>query len=261
VSSANEVRVAAVLAAAGVGQRMASREPKQYLLLAGVPVLLHAVRPFLELAAVRRVIVALPPAQAASPPDWLVALDPRIRVVAGGATRGDSVRQALQVTEPDTDIVLIHDAARPLVTAAVIERTLRAVTSACGAIAAVPVSDTIKRVDAKRRIIATPDRSDLWRAQTPQAFPRGLILEAYRRAAADGVDATDDAALVERYGGQVVVVQGAADNLKLTEPADLRLAEAVLEARGTGHGAASPGPGRGAPPPVDDRRQDAGDRG
>lgn len=256
--SPDNVRAAAVLAAAGMGRRMASREPKQYLLLAGVPVLLHAVRPFLELAAVRSVIVALPPRQAASPPDWLVALDPRIHVVAGGATRGDSVRQALDAMDADTDVVLIHDAARPLVTAAVIQRTLRAVTRGRGAIAAVPVADTIKRVDAKGRIIATPDRAGLWRAQTPQAFPRDMILDAYRRAADDGVDATDDAALVERYGGEVVVVLGAEENLKLTQPVDLGIAEALLAARGPDTGGTVRVEAGTAPvPPGSDERNSA----
>ena len=198
---------------------------KQYLELAGQPILLHAVRAFQEHPDVDRVIVALPPEDLASPPPFLPE---GVTLVAGGAERGDSVRLALAGVPETVGLVVIHDAARPLVTRDVIDRALAAAAGGVGAVAAIPVSDTLKRVGEGSAVEATVERAGLWRAQTPQAFPRRMILDAYARAAAEGVVATDDAALVERYGGRVVVVEGSVRNLKVTTPGDLRLAELLL---------------------------------
>ncbi|MBI4410370.1 MAG: 2-C-methyl-D-erythritol 4-phosphate cytidylyltransferase [Gemmatimonadetes bacterium] len=219
-----------MIAAGGAGRRMGGSR-KQYLTLAGEPLLVHSIRPFLAHPAVASVVVALPPEDAAAPPDWLVRLDPRVVIVPGGEERGDSVRRGLARVPADADVVLIHDAARPLVDRATIDRVLAAVRPGVGAVPAVAVGDTIKEVDEEGRVVATPDRRRLRRAQTPQGFPCGLISDAYRRAAADGVVATDDAALVERYNGTVVVVEGSAENIKVTSPADLAVAEALLVRR------------------------------
>lgn len=224
-------RAAAVIAAAGAGRRLGGVR-KQYVELAGEPLLLHALRPFLEHAAVEWIVVALPEHDAARPPRWLDRLDARLRIVAGGTERRGSVRRGLAAVPDAADVVLVHDAARPLVTRAIIERTLAAAANGGSAVPAVPVTDTIKAVDANRCVVETLDRRRLWHAQTPQAFPRALLVEAHRSAAVDGVDATDDAALVERYGGTVVVVEGDADNVKVTSPADLVVVEALLRARG-----------------------------
>jgi 2-C-methyl-D-erythritol 4-phosphate cytidylyltransferase len=185
------------------------------------------------------VVVALPAEDLRNPP----FVFPRgVILVEGGEERGDSVRRALAAVPPEADTVLVHDGARPLLSDEVVERVLAAVvpegaaegaaegTVEAGAVAAVPVSDTLKRVGADGAIEGTVERRGLWRAQTPQAFPRRMIDDAYRRAAADGVAATDDAALVERYGGRVVVVEGDVRNLKLTRPEDLTLAELLLGA-------------------------------
>ncbi|HEY8484844.1 MAG TPA: 2-C-methyl-D-erythritol 4-phosphate cytidylyltransferase [Longimicrobiales bacterium] len=223
-------RVAVVVPAGGAGRRMGGVR-KQYMELAGEPLLLHTLRPFLAHPAVEWVVVALPAEDVPRPPAWLVDLDPRVRWVAGGEERGDSVRLALEAVPEEADLVLVHDAARPLVTREVIDRAIAAASEGVGAVAAVPVTDTIKEVDAEGRIVATPERSRLWRAQTPQAFPRAMIVDAYRRAAADGFRATDDSTLVEHYGGTVVVVEGAPENLKVTGPLDLVVAEALLRAR------------------------------
>jgi len=204
---------------------------KQFLELAGEPVLAHALRPFLAHPAVEWVVVALPESDLAEPPAWLTGLDPRVRLVAGGAERGDSVRHGLEAVPDEADVVLVHDAARPLVTVEVIERAINVAARGVGAVVAVPLADTLKEVGDDGRIRGTPDRSRFWRAQTPQAFPLQMIRDAYRRALADGVQATDDAALVERYGGEVVVVEGSPDNLKVTTPVDIVVAEALLEAR------------------------------
>jgi len=226
------VRAAAVVPAGGAGVRMGlGPTRKQYLELAGEPVLLRAIRPLLAHEAVEWVVVALPAEDLTDPP---FIFPEGVILVEGGEERGDSVRRALVAVPPEADTVLIHDGARPLLSAGVVERVLAAVGREAGrevgAVAAVPVSDTLKRVGADRAIVATVDRQELWRAQTPQAFPRSMIEDAYRRAAADGVVATDDAALVERYGGRVVVVEGDVRNLKLTRPEDLTLAALLLEA-------------------------------
>jgi len=204
---------------------------KPMLELRGEPLLLHTLRPFLRIAEIEQVIVALPADVAADPPGWLTGLDPRIQVVAGGAERGDSVHAALVATDDNMDVVLVHDAARPLVTTELIERAMAAAAQGRNVIAAVPPADTIQQVDADDRIVATPDRSSLRAAQTPQAFPRAVLLEAYERAAADGVRATDDAALVARCGIRVDVIEGDVENIKVTTPGDLAHAEALLARR------------------------------
>lgn len=222
------MRAAAVLPAGGAGLRMAADGGrKQYVELAGEPVLLRALRPFLDHPRVHWIVVALPADDVAAPP---LALPEEVVVVAGGAERGDSVRRALEAVPAEADAVLIHDAARPLLTRAVVDRVLAAVGPDVGAIAAVRVADTLKAVADDGAITRTVDRAGLWRAQTPQGFPRAMIVDAYRRAEADGVLATDDAALVERCGGRVVVVPGDTRNLKVTRPEDLRLAETLLAA-------------------------------
>jgi 2-C-methyl-D-erythritol 4-phosphate cytidylyltransferase len=198
---------------------------KPFLELRGEPVLAHALRPFLSHPAVVAVRVALSPDDAADPPHWLLALDRRVTVVPGGATRAHSVKAALDALG-DVDVVLVHDAARPLVTEAIITRCIDAVSNGDGAVAGWPASDTLKQVDGDRRVVATPDRSKLWHAQTPQAFPAALLRRAY--AAWDGADATDDATLVERVGGRVVMVEGSPTNLKVTRPEDVAVAEALL---------------------------------
>jgi len=224
------VRAAALLPAAGAGRRMGGVR-KPLLELAGEPMLLHAVRPFLAHPAVEWVIVAMAPEEAARPPEWLTALDPRVSVVAGGAERGDSVRNGLEAVPVDADVVLIHDAARPLVSAAEVDAAIAAAARGVGAVVGVPVVDTLKLADAQRTVLETRRRDGLWHALTPQAFPRAMILDAYRRAARDGITGTDDSALVEHYGGEVVLVEGSRANLKVTTAADLELAEAVLAAR------------------------------
>ncbi|HEX6306911.1 MAG TPA: 2-C-methyl-D-erythritol 4-phosphate cytidylyltransferase [Longimicrobiales bacterium] len=221
--------VAVVIAAGGAGRRMGG-VVKPLLELRGMPLLRHTLAPFLSRADVRWIVVALPAELAAAPPHWLLG-DPRVEVVAGGAERVDSVRHALGAVPAEAAIVLVHDAARPLVSAAVIERCIAAAAAGRSAIAAVRVTDTIKEVDDGGRIVSTPDRRRLWAAQTPQAFPADVLREAHARAAAEGLSATDDAALVARYGGTVVVVEGAPENLKVTTPADLAVAEALLGAR------------------------------
>jgi 2-C-methyl-D-erythritol 4-phosphate cytidylyltransferase len=203
-----------VVVAAGGGARFGG--PKQYALLAGRRVLdwsLDAAR-----ASCDGVVAVVPPDRAAQ---HEAAADV---VVSGGATRSASVRNGLGAVAPDADVIVVHDAARPLATVVLFESVVVAVRAgADGAVCAVPVADTLKRVDAAV-VVETLDRRPLWAAQTPQAF----AAPALRRAHAGGPEATDDATLVEACGGRVVVVAGDPRNLKLTRPADLIVAEALL---------------------------------
>lgn len=201
---------------------------KPFLELLGEPVLAYALRPFLAQDSVVAVVVALAPGDAASPPGWITDLDPRVSVVAGGATRTESVRNAIAALPSDVDVIAVHDAARPLVSAEAVAACVAVAAQGEGAVAGCPAVDTVKEVDGAGRIIATPDRSSLWQAHTPQVFPAALLREAY---AAEGGSTTDDAALVERVGGTVRMVEAGAWNLKVTHPEDVPVAEALLRAR------------------------------
>lgn len=223
-------RVGVVVPAAGSGQRMGGAR-KAFLDLAGEPVLVHALRPFLQEPRVVSVVVALAGPDAAAPPPWLTDLDPRIRVVEGGATRAESVRNGLAAL-PDVDVIAVHDAARPLVTVDVVERCVDVAVEGEGAVAGCPAVDTLKEVDASSRVRGTPDRSRFWQAHTPQVFPSGVLRQAY---AGDLAGATDDASLVERLGVPVRMVDGGASNLKVTRPEDVPLAESLLHARRKGN--------------------------
>jgi 2-C-methyl-D-erythritol 4-phosphate cytidylyltransferase len=213
-----------VIVAAGLGRRFGGNVPKQFLELGGEPILLRAIRAFEEHAAIAELVVVLPPFYAAAPPEWLRARP--VKVVPGGAERGASVWNGLAALDPNLDTVLVHDGARPFVTSDIITRVIQA-TPGGGAIAAVPVADTLKRVQADGLITETVERATLWQAQTPQGFPRALLVRAYQRARAEGRGGTDEAELVERLGVRVRVVLGSPTNVKITRPEDLPLAEAL----------------------------------
>jgi 2-C-methyl-D-erythritol 4-phosphate cytidylyltransferase len=217
-------RAAAVIVAGGAGRRMGGEVAKQFLEVRGVPILQRAITPFLEHPGIGPVVVVLPPDDVLRQPQWLRALE--VSVLAGGAERSDSVWNGLRALPDDADPVLIHDGARPFVSREIIDRVLAA-TRTGPAIAAIPVSDTIKEVDAERRIVATPERARLWQAQTPQGFPRALLIAAHQRARAEGRAATDDAVLVEYLGARIAIVEGSAENIKITRPVDLIFAEAL----------------------------------
>lgn len=216
--------VSAIIAAGGRGVRFGSDQPKQLLALAGKPVLQHSVEAFLHSAHIAELIVALPDDLAATPPDYLRGSSKPLHVVAGGARRQDSVANAFARVSRDADLVIIHDAARPLVTEAVIARTIAAAASSGAAIAAVRAHDTVKRAGADRVIVDTLPREEIFLAQTPQAFRVGVLRDALAMAG----DATDEAALAERAGHQVRVVDGDPRNLKVTTPEDLAIAERLL---------------------------------
>jgi 2-C-methyl-D-erythritol 4-phosphate cytidylyltransferase len=230
--------VGVIIVAAGSGSRVGGSELKQFRWVAGKPMLLHSVQAFLARPDVCSVVCVLPDRYAADPPPWLFQSDlDRLLLSVGGAQRSDSVRHGLEDMAPEARVVLVHDAARPLVTDETIDRVIASARSGQSAIAAIPVVDTLKEVTTDGRIMRTVDRSQLWRAQTPQGFPRALLDDAYRAAAAQEIVATDDAALLERLGHDVIVVRGSERGMKVTEEGDFRRAELLFPLEDEGAGA------------------------
>ena len=211
----------ALIVAAGSGERLGAPRPKAFVTLAGRPMVQWSVDALRAVPAVQRIVVALPEGETA--PEGTTG-------VPGGAVRSASVRAALAVAGPG-DPVIVHDAARPLVTPEAVEATLAALGDADGAIAAAPVADTIKEADADGTVRATLDRSRLWAVQTPQPFRRAALERALAVDDDTLAAASDDAWLVERTGGTVRVVAGPPENLKVTTVDDLQRAELVLRDR------------------------------
>jgi 2-C-methyl-D-erythritol 4-phosphate cytidylyltransferase len=224
---------AAILVMAGTGSRFGGPVPKVYAPLAGEPLWRHAARTLSTTPGCVRLVLVVAEDRVDAVAEAAADL-PLARVTAGGERRQDSVRQGLGAVDVPADVVAVHDAARPLIRADVVTAAVATAAERGAALVAVPVSDTIKQVDAGGVVAATPDRSRLWRAQTPQCFRLDVLLRAHEQALRDGVGATDDAALVELMGHPVPVVRGDTWNLKVTEPDDLAVAEALLARRAQG---------------------------
>lgn len=224
--------VGVVIVAAGASTRAGNGELKQLRWFAGKPMLLHSLQTFMARADVVSVVCVLPPRYAGDPPPWVFQCDvDRLMIAPGGTTRTESVANGLDDLPDEARIVLVHDAARPLVDDATIDRVVKQVRLGESAIAALPVTDTLKEVDDAHRIVRTVDRARLWRAQTPQGFPREVIVRAHREAAAARLTATDDAALCERLGVPVTVVPGSERALKITTEEDFARVEALARMR------------------------------
>lgn len=220
----------AVVPAAGRGSRFGGEVPKQYLEIAGKPLIAHALDALLAHPRIAGAVVAL---AADDPrwPGWTQRQGKPVMRCTGGGARADSVMAALEAlpAEAADALVLVHDAARPNLHAADIGRLVTAAEAGDdGAILAAPVRDTLKRADGEDRIAGTAPRECLWRALTPQAFRRDRLLDALRQARADGVVVTDEAMAMERIGARPLLVEGREDNLKVTTPADLALAAYLL---------------------------------
>lgn len=227
------MRVAALLVGAGRGERLARGSPKAFVPLAGRPLIAHALETLLQVPEIERVVPVVPAELCAELAERLGALarNPKLAAaVAGGATRQDSVRAGLDALPPGFDLVAVHDAARPLLRAEDASRVVRAAAASGAAILAVPIADTVKRVQ-DGAIVATPPRSELFAAQTPQVFRCEWLREALAKAAAEGRQGTDCAELVEALGVRVQVVEGDPGNRKVTHPADLEAAQRTLEQR------------------------------
>jgi 2-C-methyl-D-erythritol 4-phosphate cytidylyltransferase len=231
------MQVFVILPAAGMGTRMAASQPKQFLTLAGVPILIHSLRAFAAVERVAEIVVAVRSNEMQRLREQVAEyrLTDRVRIVEGGDKRQDSVGNALAaIPAAEDDIVLVHDAVRPLIDPATIDRTIDAVLEHNAAIVGLPAIDTIKQVERTAHgalITATIPREYIVQAQTPQGFRYGLLKRAYAEAAADGFVGTDEASLIERSGAPVAVVPGSQVNLKITQPGDIELAEFYLRQR------------------------------
>lgn len=219
------VRVTAVIPAGGVGVRFGGRIPKQFIKLRRVPIVTMTVGHFARHPAVTAIIVAAPEPHLERTRRALAPIARKVplSVVPGGRTRQDSVWLAMQTAPDDAEIIVVHDAVRPLITRRLIDAVVSAGAEFGAAICALPIAETVKRV-RDDVVEATLDRSELWAVQTPQAFRADLLREAHEKARRDGVVGTDDAMLVERLGHPVRVVRGLAENVKITTPEDLRRA-------------------------------------
>ena len=228
-------KVVAIAPAAGAGKRLGLGINKAFAILRGAPLIVHCLAMLARTELVSEAIVVLAPAEvdegrtllAGYQAEYFAALP--IKVVAGGKERQDSVANALAAVPDDAAYIAVHDGARPFAGRAVFERTLAAAKEQGAAIAAVPVKNTIKVVDASGVVVDTPMRSTLVAVQTPQIFRASLLKEAYAALAAKPAAVTDDASVVELLGHRVVVAQGRYENIKITTPEDLVLAEHYLE--------------------------------
>ena len=231
------MQVIVILPAAGLGTRMAGSQPKQFLALDGLPILIHSLRAFAGVPRVSGILVAVRKTEMDRVQAQIAehGFADRVRVVEGGDTRQESVSHALAALQAeDEDIILVHDAVRPLIDSATIERTIDAVAEYGAAIVGLPAVDTIKQVERTAHgalITSTIPREYVVLAQTPQGFRYGLLQQAFAEATADGFVGTDEASVVERAGKPVAVVHGSQVNLKITQPGDLELAEFYLRQR------------------------------
>jgi 2-C-methyl-D-erythritol 4-phosphate cytidylyltransferase len=222
----------AIIAAAGQGSRMGGKRAKQFLEVAGIPVIFHTLRPFEQCEAIQEIIVVVPPAEVVG--FLSLAGERGIRklttVVPGGTNRAESVYRGLQAVQAATaEVVAVHDGVRPFVTSAEIARTVEAAQHSGAAILVAPPTETIKEV-REEKVIRTLPRLQLRRALTPQCFRYDLLRQAYEKADISDPELTDDSLLVERLNVEVVTVAGSAANIKITEPSDLVLAEVLLKA-------------------------------
>jgi 2-C-methyl-D-erythritol 4-phosphate cytidylyltransferase len=228
------MKVAAIIAAAGLGTRMKQDTPKTYLQLGGKPILIHTLEIFEKVPEVNEVLVVVHPEDLEFCQEEVIDAYPLkkvLRLVPGGKERQDSVYNALKVLKKeaeDLDVILVHDGVRPLVEPARVSRVVAAARRHGAAILGIPCQDTLKRVNPKGVVVDTVDRAELWQVQTPQAFQAALLWRAYQEAMERGFYATDESALVEALGETVVVVPGTCLNLKITTPDDLKMAEAIL---------------------------------
>lgn len=217
-------RIIAIIPAAGVGARMQADKPKQYLTLAGKTILEHTLSVIASHPAVEKIILAV---GKADPYIADINLPKNTQLVEGGETRAESVLNGLQAIDDPAAWALVHDAARPCLRHEDLDRLLE-VRDDNGAILAIPVTDTIKRANSDKEIIATEDRSQLWQAQTPQFFRADLLKNALSQALREGATITDEASAMEFTGFRPHLVAGRSDNLKVTRPEDLALAEFYL---------------------------------
>jgi 2-C-methyl-D-erythritol 4-phosphate cytidylyltransferase len=227
--------VGVVIVAAGRGTRMGTAESKQYLLLQGKPIAVHALEVFQQHELISEIVLVTGAEDLERCREWIAVykLDKVTAIVPGGSERQHSVYSGLR--QLNTEWVMVHDGVRPFVHPSEIEACYRQALQTGASVLAVPVKDTIKQVDSGGTVLSTPDRRSLWAIQTPQTFRLSDLLTAYETAERDGFLGTDDSSLAERAGIAVSVVEGSYRNIKITTPEDLDFAEFTERTRGEGH--------------------------
>ncbi|HVN30126.1 MAG TPA: 2-C-methyl-D-erythritol 4-phosphate cytidylyltransferase [Candidatus Binataceae bacterium] len=223
------MKASAIIVAAGSGSRLGVGEPKAFVKLRSRPMLHYSLATLAGLPEIAEVVIAIPKGMEHACRNEIAkaGLEAPVKITPGGGERQDSVRIALLLTSSESEVIVVHDAARPFADAALFARCLSAAAARGAAIAAIPVADTLKRV-VDGAIHATVKRAGLYQAQTPQAFQRRLLVAAHERASRERIIATDDADLVEQIGGTVEVVEASALNMKITTRSDLMIAEALV---------------------------------
>lgn len=225
----------AIITAAGIGKRMGSSQPKQYLELGGKPILCRTLEVFEAAKLVDAIVLVTDPNSLTLVKDLILkqCRAPKVKwVVAGGEKRQDSVSRGLKAVPLGCEIVCVHDGVRPFVTPELIDKSIEEAKAHGACIVAIPMKDTIKRVDGEGRIVETVERAGLWRAQTPQTFRYDVLESAMNQAMTEKFYGTDEASLVERYGHDVYILAGNERNIKITTPEDLVIAES-MSLRGT----------------------------
>jgi 2-C-methyl-D-erythritol 4-phosphate cytidylyltransferase len=222
------MKVSAIIVAAGSGTRLGLGTPKAFVTINGVSLLSYVLRTIRSIDALDEVVLAVPAGthELARAEVIAAGLPVPVKIGQGGSERQDSVRLALGLTSAESELIVIHDAARPFATAEMFSSCIAAAAQSVGSIVAIPVADTLKQVE-NGTVISTAPRDGLWQAQTPQAFRRKLLIRAHQQAIRERITVTDDAHLCEYLGVKLQVIQGSVSNLKITTPDDLRLGEAI----------------------------------
>ena len=231
------MKTVAIIPAGGSGRRLKAGIAKQYLLLDGLPVLVHSLKAFEQALVINEIIVVVPESDIKYVREELIKkndLKKVTNVIAGGAQRQDSVRNGLAAIDDKCDIVLVHDGVRPFVTEKMINEVVAAAKKDQAASIGVKAKDTIKETQDNGLVVKTVQRQNIWLTQTPQAFPFAVLKKAYEAAQSDNYYGTDDASLVERIGIKVKMIAGSYDNIKITTPEDLIIAEALLRSKSGG---------------------------
>jgi 2-C-methyl-D-erythritol 4-phosphate cytidylyltransferase len=221
--------VLAIIPAAGAGLRMGGATPKQFLSLEGVPIFVHTLRKFAACEAIDEIFLGVRPEEMDRASREVVTehFAKPVRLVAGGASRQETVARCLEQAPPDTDVVVVHDAVRPFIELALIRQVIDAARKDGAAILGIPSVDTVKKVE-RQTILGTIPREHIVLAQTPQAFRHALLRRAFDRALAEGYCGTDESSLVEHEGHNVTVLMGSDRNIKITKPSDLPLARLFI---------------------------------
>lgn len=228
------MKTGAIIVAAGKGKRMGEGYNKQYILLAGKPIVAHTIEVFENVGPIDEIVLVVGKGEIDLAKKDIIHkynFKKVVKIIEGGTERQDSVYDGLKATDANCNIVLVHDGARPFVTGSIIEKSIKVARDAGACVVAVRVKDTIKVANKNMEVDYTPDRDTLWAVQTPQAFEYKLLLKAYKKLRADNIKVTDDAMLVEKLGHTVKIIEGSYENIKITTPEDLILGAGIFKKR------------------------------